>query len=210
MYKLALACGALALMAQGATARSSRGPAAADFDSGFVWKCEDQRESIEINATSIAVDNVCQACLCAAMSGCDGDIGCTKDPTARARRKREKCGPFQITESFWRLYNSAQPESDFSKAARDTFKACANDFFCSSRVVQNYLNKNTCDKWIPERVYDHTTKSQCELHMLNLKVGADYRNEAQRKKTTAAMEDPNWTQCVANLGLEDVEGKLAV
>lgn len=87
---------------------------------------------------TVGLNEDCLQCICRASSGCDHLLRCI------TRGADEKyCGPFQLTEEYWRKAGSPGEASNTILS----FEDCANDADCAVETVTNYMSKyhKDCD-----------------------------------------------------------------
>ena len=69
-------------------------------------------------------------CLCQGISKCNVTRGC----------QDEYCGPFFLSKIYWADAGKVTFPEDSPKRA-NAFEDCANDYYCSARIVKNYMIK---------------------------------------------------------------------
>nr|CAD7458733.1 unnamed protein product [Timema tahoe] len=77
----------------------------------------------------VLVEEICLACICEGVSGCDLSEGCGPEGD---------CGMFKITREQWEDAGSAVVTGD-NKTTPNAFQHCVLDPFCSSKTVESYV-----------------------------------------------------------------------
>ncbi|KAF0303126.1 hypothetical protein FJT64_024841 [Amphibalanus amphitrite] len=87
------------------------------------------------NSNAVMPDRYCLSCLCVASSDCDLSTPC------REVGGRSFCGPFYMTEHFWRASN-VSTEQRFSQL---DYLGCAQDVDCAGQAVTLYMASHATD-----------------------------------------------------------------
>ncbi|KAH9414425.1 hypothetical protein DERP_014446 [Dermatophagoides pteronyssinus] len=159
-------------------------------------------QEIDHQWSSLFDNDECYRCICAASSGCQRNSRCRV-----IEPDKYLCGPFRLTESYWKLANNSSPYRYRWFDYPLDFEHCAHDLQCSIRTVKNFMRQffyGKCPQLLQQLFSDNnrTIFDQCTrislIHYQAIYGSEDVDNLSSSSSTTTTKSSISWDNCHIN------------